>query len=110
MCGRALLRPARPHISDASHGVNLGGRPRGLELPSQVMHMDRDGVGFALVIQAVESFLEHGLRHEAAQPPHQMFQDCALPACKVTPSAPPGRRSKALMRATTSAVAKGFTR
>jgi hypothetical protein len=50
--GGASIPSFSQQISDASHGVNLGGRPRGLELPSQVMHMDRDGVGFELVIQA----------------------------------------------------------
>ena len=58
--------------------MDFGGRAGRLEFASQVMHMNRDSIGFQLVIDAIESFFEHRFGHHTTKPPHQVFQNRAF--------------------------------
>jgi hypothetical protein len=47
--------------------MNFGGRPRRLELPSQMMHMNRDRIRFQFVIDAIEPFFVHRFRYHTTE-------------------------------------------
>src|SRR5215468_5940010 len=43
-----------------------------------MMYMNGDGVGPQLVVDPVELLFENRLRYDAAQPTHQMLENCAF--------------------------------
>jgi DNA-binding response OmpR family regulator len=60
-------------ISHAAHRVDLRGSAGLSKFASQVMNMNRNGIGPQLIIDAVELFLKRGFWYDPTQTSHEMF-------------------------------------
>ena len=121
-------------IADAAQRMDLHAGLRGLELLAQARDMGLQRVRPDLVVEAVESFFQQAARHHAAGAAQQQLEQgelaggerqtdgprrrprdapCRSGACRAPRSGrarPPGRRSSAFTRATSSAISKGLAR
>jgi hypothetical protein len=65
-------------VADAPHSMDLCGGRRIGQLPTQMVDVDGNGIGPEFVINAVELYLKHRLRHNPTQASHQVFEDRAF--------------------------------
>src|SRR5215813_6927090 len=62
-------------IAYSAHGMNFRTGCGFLQLAPQVVHVDRNSIGFELLVDAIELFFENALRYDAALAAEQVLQN-----------------------------------